>query len=142
MSNLLRSVKITPVLETTASGTSTTSGAVLDMSGWDGVAFVAMVDATNTGNHLRAEIGTASSAVNRELASVRKEFQAKSAAIEIYRPQHRFIRPVVRRSEATCIASVIAIQYKGGIETSHTGTATGTTPGSIWASPNTGSATD
>ena len=41
MQNLLKGIKVTRVMNAVAAGTSNQNGSTLDMSGWDGVLFVA-----------------------------------------------------------------------------------------------------
>lgn len=122
MENLLRDVKITRVMNAVAAGTSAQNGSVVDMSGWDGVMFVAALGALTATQvtSLKAQQGQVSNLSDAaDLAGTLVGPLAdgdgnKCLVLDIYRPQERYVRPVVNRATANAVIDgVIAIQYRG-----------------------------
>lgn len=122
MQNLLKDIKVTRVMNAVAAGTSVQNGSVLDMSGWDGVMFIAQVGTLTatqvTG--LKAQQGAASNMADAaDLAGTAVGPLAdgdsnKCLVLDIYRPRERYVRCVVTRGTANAVIDgVIAIQYRG-----------------------------
>lgn len=122
MQNLLKDIKITRVMNAVAAGTSNQNGSTLDMSGWDGVQFIAAfgtLTATQV-TGLKAQQGAASGMGDAaDLAGSAVGPMAdgdgnKCLVLDIYRPQERYVRCVVTRGTANAVIDgVIAIQYRG-----------------------------
>lgn len=122
MQNLLKDIKVTRVLNAVAAGTSNQNGATLDMSGWDGVLFIAAVGTLTSTQvtGLKAQQGNASNmsdAADLAGSAVGPFADAdgnKALALDIYRPLERYVRCVVTRGTANAVIDgVIAIQYRG-----------------------------
>lgn len=119
--NIGKQIKITRVSNAVAAGLTAVNCSALDMSGWDGVVFVAQFGAiTATGvQGLKAQQGQVSNLSDGadlagSLASVLDTGSNKAAVVDVYRPQERYVRAVVARATANAVIdSVIAIQYKG-----------------------------
>lgn len=119
--NLAHNVSVSRPMTAQAAGTSTVNGAVVDMQGWDGVLFVALVGAIVSGavTSLKAQQGAASDASDAaDLAgtavAIPDTGDDKVAVLDIYRPQERYVRPVVvRGTQNATVDGVIAIRYKG-----------------------------
>ena len=121
--NLLKNAELTQVINAVAAGTSdTTSGTILDMSGYDSVMFIlSLGDVTNTAVvTLQAQQNTANSAsgmatLATATASVTADATSadnKLLVIDIHRPTERYIRAQVVRATANAVIDcVIAIQY-------------------------------
>lgn len=122
MQNLLKDIKVTRVLNAVAAGTSNQNSSVLDMSGWDGVLFVAALGALTatqvTG--LKAQQGSASNLsdaadlIGTGVGPLADGDSNKCLALDIYRPQERYVRCVLTRGTANAVIDgVVAIQYRG-----------------------------
>jgi hypothetical protein len=103
-------------------GTTAVNGTHVDMLGWDGVVFVAVFGT------LTATQVTALKAQNGDLANDTDMVDITGAAsaaladgdggkaivLDVYRAQHRYVRPVVTRGTANAVVqAVLAIQYMG-----------------------------
>lgn len=121
MLDLLGDVKITRVLAAQADGTGTQSGDILDMSGYEGVLFIAKFDdVDNTAAiTLQAQQNTANSASGMATLTGTVTYTAAATdadddllVLDIVRPLERYIRPQVVIADANATtAAVIAIQY-------------------------------
>ncbi|HZP34162.1 MAG TPA: hypothetical protein VFB23_12455 [Candidatus Acidoferrales bacterium] len=103
----------------TAVGTTSVNGSAIDMQGYDGVTFIGVVGAFTDGSFdLKAQDDTSvGMGAASDLAGTKTSATAsnKLVILDVYRPQKRFIRPVVARGGATgsVIGSVVAIRYVG-----------------------------
>lgn len=136
--NLSARLNIRPGVLATTSATTTLNGTIFDMAGWDGILFYAQFDATNTGNWLKAQAGTATGSLS-DLSNSAAAASDRDVWLDIYKPAHRYIRPVVIRNGAAVVAGVSAFQYSGRVLPA-TNTATGTIQGKLLVSPATGTA--
>lgn len=123
--NLSKGIKITRALNAVAAGTTSQNGSILDMSGFDGVMFVAAfgtLTATQV-TSLKAQQGAlvgggdmadlAGSAVG-PLADADSN---KCLVLDVYRPLEQYVRPVVVRGTANAVIDgVIAIQYSSRVK--------------------------
>lgn len=118
---LLHNVKVTRVLAAQADGTGTQSGDILDMSGWEGVLFIAKFDdVDNTAVlTLQAQQNTVNSGTGMATLSGNSTYTAAAAdadddvlVLDVYRPRERYVRPqvVIGTANATT-ACILAIQY-------------------------------
>lgn len=119
--SLLERTSLVQTIDPVAAGASTaTNGAAVDMQGWDGVVFVAMVGNTdrtvdqkvqsddNSGFSSPTDITGAAS------TQVSATGDSKSYAIDVWRPGERFVRHIVTSGAggtATLIAG-FAIRYR------------------------------
>lgn len=123
--NLSKGIKITRALNAVAAGTTSQNGSILDMSGFDGVMFVAALGTLTATQvtSLKAQQGAlvgggdmadlAGSAVG-PLADADSN---KCLVLDVYRPQKRYVRPVVVRGTANAVIDgVIAIQYSARVK--------------------------
>lgn len=119
--SLLKNAKITRVLAAQADGTGTQSGDILDMSGFEGVLFIAKFDDVDTTAviTLQAQQNTINSATGMATITETATFTAGASdadddllVLDIHKPTKRYIRPqvVIATANATT-ACVIAIQY-------------------------------
>jgi hypothetical protein len=117
--NLLTSVKFTRVANSAAVGTTAINGTVLDMTGYDGVLFLAEAGTiTDGGLVLKAQGGAASDGSDAAdlLGTATTLGNANDnavAALDVYRPLERYLRPVVVRGGSTgaVLDGIIAVQY-------------------------------
>ncbi len=122
MQNLSKDVKITRVLNAVAAGTSNQNGSAVDMSGFDGVMFIASfgtLTATQV-TSLKAQQGNlsnmsdAADLAGTNVGPLADGDSNKALVLDVYRPTDRYVRPVVVRGTANAVIdSVIAIQYRG-----------------------------
>lgn len=122
MENLLRNIKITRVMNAVAAGTSAQNSSVVDMSGWDGVTFIAALG-TLTATQVTSLKGQQGQVSNLSDAAdlsgtlvgpLADGDSNKCLVLDIYRPTERYVRPVVNRATANAVIDgVIAIQYRG-----------------------------
>lgn len=122
MQNLLKDIKVTRVMNAVAAGISNQNGATLDMSGWDGVLFVAALGTLTATQvtSLKAQQGQVSNLsdaadlLGTNVGPLADGDSNKCLALDIYRPTERYVRCVVVRGTANAVIdSVMAIQYRG-----------------------------
>jgi hypothetical protein len=131
--NFGKQCKVTRVVNATAAGTTTINSSILDMSGYDGVVFIALfgtltatqvtslkVQSGNAANLSDAADVTQPQLVNGSVvnsttvAGPLGDSQSNFCLIsEVLRPQARYVRAVVVRGTANAVIDgVIAIQYR------------------------------
>jgi hypothetical protein len=109
---LFKNIKVTTVVPYTATGTTAVNGTALDMSGFEGVIFVAHFGSTATDISMKAQGGATSSPATDLLGtSLALDATAKTAILSVEKPLDRYIRVVLTRTTTTIVGSVIAIQY-------------------------------
>lgn len=122
MQNLLKDIKIVRVLNAVAAGTSPQNGSILDMSGWDGVTFIALLGTLTATQvtSLKAQQGNQSNLSDvADLAGTLVGPLAdgdsnKCLALDVYRPTDRYVRCVVNRGTANAVIDgIVAVQYRG-----------------------------
>lgn len=122
MQNLLKDIKLTRVLNSVAAGTTNQTGSTLDMSGWDGVTFIAMLGALTatqvTG--IKAQQGQASNMSDAadlqgtNVGPMADGDSNKCIVLDVYRPVERYVRCILIRGTANAVIDgVIAVQYRG-----------------------------
>lgn len=119
--NLLPSIKITRILIDTVAGQAATASDILDMSGFDGVLFIAKLgDVTATSVlTLAAQQNTANSTVGMATLSGSVTYTAAASdadddllVLDVYRPRERYVRAVLTSVDANAVKNgIIAIQY-------------------------------
>lgn len=75
-----------------ANTTGTVSGNIYDLSGFEGVVFLATITATATNNGLLAKGGSATASMSH-LAGTWTTGHTTQLELEVYRPIHRYIQP-------------------------------------------------
>lgn len=122
MPNLSKQVNIVRSINATAAGTSAINGTHVDMEGWDSVVFICLMGTLTATQvtSLKAQNGSQSNdsdqaditgAVTPNAADADSN---KALVLEVYRPQKRYVRPVVNRGTANAVIDgVVAIQYQG-----------------------------
>lgn len=114
--NLSKQIKLRKVKAATATGTDAIEGDVVDMSGYDGVAFFTTIATANAGNYLKAQQGAAatlSDGVDLAAQKVVADGNGAVVLLDVYRPTKRYVRPVVIRGAASVVGEICAVQYKG-----------------------------
>lgn len=122
MNNLLQDCKITRVENAVAAGTDdTTASDAIDMSGYDGVVFIALFGTLTASQvtSMKAQQDTASAmstAADLEGSSVgplADDDDNQCLVLDVYRPRERYVRVVITRATANAVIDgVIAIQYR------------------------------
>lgn len=123
LTSILKDCKITLGLTNVAAGTSAQSTSALDMSGFDGVIFIAVLNtvvdgsvltltaydnATNTNSGGTAVTGGATNAVTAATSS------NTVIVLDVIRPAGRYVyATLTRTAQNATIGGIIAIQYKG-----------------------------
>lgn len=115
-------VKITPVLGYFAAGTTKRTSTILDMDGFDGVVFAAVLGTTiengtldvfveqNTAN---ATSGMARLATTTVYTVPATPAALTSIAVDVYKPRERYLQcNVTPATQNAVICGVVAIQYK------------------------------
>lgn len=118
--NLANDVKITSALDY-ASAAADRNGATLDMEGWDGVLMIVKFAAIAAGavTSIKAQQGAQSNMSDAaDLAgtgqTVADTDDDKVFAIDLYRPQERYVRLVIDKDGTNAVAeSAIYVQYRG-----------------------------
>lgn len=121
MNPLSENVLITRVKNAVTAGTSDSDSSVLDMAGWDGVIYIALLNTVVDGSVLQLQAqGSAQSngsSPSQEAATGSATAATNSNAflvLDVIRPANRyqFVR-VKRGTQNATIDGVIAIQYRG-----------------------------
>lgn len=118
---LLEDVKIVRVSNAQAAGVGAVNGTAVDMQGYDGVLFLVAFGAIVAGavTSVKAQQGAVSDGSDAaDLAgtgiTVADDQDNKIAALDVYRPTGRYVRPVVSRAtQNATIDSITAILYNG-----------------------------
>lgn len=122
MENLLKEVKLTRVMNAVAAGVTSQNSAILDMSGWDGVTFMAMLGTLTATQvtSLKAQQGQAANLSDAaDLAGtlvgpLADTDSNKCLVLDVYRPLDRYVRCVLGRGTANAVIDgIVAIQYRG-----------------------------
>jgi hypothetical protein len=124
--NLLKDVKVTLVQVSAAAGTTALNSSVLDMQGFEGVMYLAVLnDVTsgsiltltakrNTANSTSSPTPTSGPAATYTSASS-SDADDKLLIVDDFRPQERYsFANLTRTTQNAVIGGIIAIQYKAG----------------------------
>lgn len=119
--SLLNDVKVTVVEAAAGAAQTALDSDILDMSGYEGVLFIAMLGDITSGSvlTLAAQQNTANSTSGMATLSGSATFTAgasdadsKVLALDVYRPRERYVRAyLTRTTQDAIIGGVIAIQY-------------------------------
>ncbi len=141
-------IKITRVLNAVAAGTSVQAGTGVDMSGFDGVLFIALVGTLTATQvtSLKAQQSEDNAAADdyTDIAGTLVGPFAdgdsnKMLVLDVFRPGKRYVKPVVSRATANAVIDgVIAIQYTA--RTLPTAHAASVAFAEKWATPAEGTA--
>lgn len=121
MANKLTYSKTTRIINATAAGTSViTPSTGVDMLGFDGVLFVAMLGTLTAGQVTSLQAGDSTtngsfSAITGAVTAAMLDADSnKCLVLDVFHPQKRFITPILNRAtQNAVIDGVIAIQYAG-----------------------------
>lgn len=123
MQNLSKDIKVTVVEAAAAAGQTALTSDVLDMSGFDGVIFIALTGDVTSGSVLSlvAKGNTANSvssptpitqATATYTAASASDSDSKVLMVDVYRPPLRYIfASLTRTTQDAVIGGIIAIQY-------------------------------
>jgi hypothetical protein len=107
-------VLITKVKAAAAADTTAVNSDILDMSGWDGVVFLASVGTANAGNYMKAQQDTDSAGgTMADLEGTKVGVSKTDMVLDLYRPTERYVRAVITRGASATVEAIWAIQYKG-----------------------------
>jgi hypothetical protein len=111
---LSEEVKITTVAAV-AAGTSTITGAALDMAGWDGALFLIRLGTPAADNSVKITQcdTTGGSYADLTGTSVGSHATDTPLIIDIKRPREQFLKYVVTRTTSSTIDIATIIQYRG-----------------------------
>lgn len=119
--SLLNDVKITRVAIAAVAAQTDVDGDILDMSGFEGVVFIAKLgDVTDTSalellaqqNTVNSGSGMASIAGSAAFTAGASSADDMLLVLDVYRPRERYVRPKLKRGTANAVVSgIIAIQY-------------------------------
>jgi hypothetical protein len=120
--NLIKDCKITRVMNAVAAGTTEQKSSVLDMSGYDGVCFILLLNAVTDASVITATIyeNTASSTsspapVTSGVAATLTALSSSNLvmAADLVRPVSRYVfLDITRITQNAAIDGVLAIQYR------------------------------
>jgi hypothetical protein len=105
-----------------AAGVTEVDGAHVDMEGWDGVMFVFLFGTLTAGQVTTPKVQGGALVGDSDQADIAGATAAaladgdsgKAVIIDVYRPQKRYVRPVVTRgTQNAVIQAIVAIQYQG-----------------------------
>lgn len=121
--NLSKDVKVTVVEGAAAAGTTELVSDVLDMSGWGGVMFIALLgDVTDTSVLTLTAKGNSANSVSSPtpvsqgsatFTAGASDADSKVLLVDIYQPQLRYMFASLTRATANAaVGGIIAIQYQ------------------------------
>jgi hypothetical protein len=137
MFQLSNEIIIQSVLATTGAGTSDVTGSEVDMSGADGVLFIAKFGTAAANNLLHAEQDSATgmgSAADLEDSAVAVGSSDEIVWLDVFRPQERFVRCIAQCGTSTTVDWGIALKYNLRNKPADNATA-GTIAGALLISP-------
>ncbi|MBF8255141.1 MAG: hypothetical protein HW375_48 [Anaerolineales bacterium] len=117
---LNKGIKITRVLNAVPAGTTDQNGSILDMQGYEGVLFVALLGALTatqvTALHAQQDTdvagGTMADLLGSSVGPLADGDGNKCLVLDVYKPRERYVRCVLDRATANAVIDgVIAIQY-------------------------------
>ncbi len=123
--NLSKNVKVTVVSPAAVAAQTAIDSSVLDMTGFDGVIFIALLgDVTSTSVlTLTAKGNTANSTSSPTPATLKAtdaftadatSADSKAIMVDVYRPTQRYVFANLTRTTANAVVGgILAIQYKG-----------------------------
>jgi len=116
--NLLKNATIGLAVAGTSGGSTSVNTAVFDMQGYEGILFVAFNGVAGSSDWgIWAEMGTSSGLSSTSSTIAGSKVNSTSAGtdiamvLDIYRPQHRYVKANVDQQSSGDIGGVIAIQY-------------------------------
>jgi len=124
MNNFLNNCKVTYVLAPVADGQAASATSILDMKGWDGVAFIALTGDVTSGcvltlaaqqDELNGSGGMASlTGTATYTALSASDADNKALILDVQKPNKRYVRALFTSATQNAVkAGVIAIQYRG-----------------------------
>ena len=123
--NLSKAVKVAHVLNGVAAGTTEQTGSVIDMQGFEGVQFVALFGALTATQVTSLKVQQGSLADGSDMADLEGSLHTaladadgnKCLVTDLYRPQKRYVRCVVKRGTANAVIDgALALLYSPRIE--------------------------
>jgi hypothetical protein len=139
--NLLSNVKITKVHAYAGAGTATIVSAEVDMSGFDGVVFLASVGTAAAGNYMTVQQYPATGGSgSADLLGTKVGVSKTDMVIDIYKPQERFLTASVVLGTSSTVEAMWAIQYQGRLGSQLAANITTAQAAEIHASPDEGTA--
>lgn len=98
----------------TATGTSAIDSTVIDMSGWDGVLFIARLGSPASNNNIRLRQSTATGGTYNDATGTLVNHASNNVhMLDVRRPDKQFVRVRVTRGTTSTIDTITAIQYRG-----------------------------
>lgn len=113
---LIEDCKIT-VDDATGAGTSEVDSTALDMTGYDGVLFIAKIGTAAANNSLKGQSDVASAmSTVQDMAGSSVPSSAvatlKTLILDVARPTKQWVRCAVLRGTSTTVDAIVAIQYR------------------------------
>jgi hypothetical protein len=109
---LIDDVKVTTVAAV-ATGTSTITGAAVDMAGYNGALFIVRLGSPATNNNLKITQCDTTGGSYADLTGTLVGNHATDSPliVDVYRPQEQFLKYVVTRGTTSTIDVVTIVQY-------------------------------
>lgn len=112
--NLLHNVKITKIQDHTTAASTDVESDIVDMAGYEGVVFVTSFGTAAAGNLCKVKGNTVGTTVGiTDLAGTATAPGAsdEDVAIDVFRPQYRYLSFTAIRDVSSTVESMWAIQY-------------------------------
>lgn len=123
--NLSKSAKVTRALNSVVAGTTNQNGSVIDMAGFEGVQFIALFGALTATQVTSLKVQQGDLADGSDMVDLEGSLHTaladadgnKCLVTDVFRPQKRYVRPVVIRGTANAVIDgVVALQYSARTE--------------------------
>lgn len=112
--NLSKAVKITLAAAAASANTTDVLSSAIDMQGFEGCMFVGSIATANAGNYANVQSSSDNSAdTYADLTSTKvvPGHNGDSFLIDVFRPQERYLKLLVKRGASTVTGDVYAVQY-------------------------------
>jgi hypothetical protein len=123
--NLSNGIKVTRALNSVAAGTMNQNGSVIDMTGFEGVQFIALFGALTATQVTSLKVQQGDLADGSDMADLAGSLHTaladtdgnKCLVTDLFRPQKRYVRAVVIRGTANAVIDgVVALQYSARVQ--------------------------
>ena len=123
--NLSKNAKVTRALNSVAAGTTSQNGSVIDMSGFEGMQFVALFGALTATQVTSLKVQQGNLADGSDMADLEGSLHtaladtdgSKCLVTDLFGPEKRYVRAVVVRGTANAVIDgVIALLYSPRVE--------------------------
>jgi len=112
--NISKTCKLTMALAGAVAGTTPLTTAVINMEGFEGVAFfgtIATKDPTNYVKLQQGKLANMGDAADLEGTKLATTVDANSFLTDLYKPKEQYVQLIITRTVSTAVGDIYALQY-------------------------------